>query len=273
MADELKEETTKEEDSNLGLILNPDSFIQHIKNLLNTIDFEVDSLSQLVEENYELMGYLNQFKKTFDFKIGNLLTLSLDLEREILGSPANDWYDNLLEMNFYRLQTNNKINRFVDSLLTQYFSILDIFIKSLTRIKKTKKDVDSLGSLYFYQDQKELSAEESKTFEYFLKNRESFEEIKAYRDYTVHHGNVNIESTKEGIIENQYPLNSYYVYVVKKSKGKTYHKSKRNQIKINILFRYHIAVLLENISNSLRQIREEFEREEFEEREDMLDEK
>lgn len=256
------DQNTPEED--LTRIINPDLFIQDIKGNLDAISFEIESLAKFVEQDYELLGYLVQFNKIFGFKVGNLMIALFDLEREILSSPV-DWYSDLLwgeDRNTQ--QTQNKIERLVDSILTQYFSVLDIFIKSLTKIKKIGKDIDSLGSLYHYEDKKELDTEEKKVFEQFLINRDKFEEIKAYRDYTIHHGNVNIESTKEGVLENQHPTISYRVYLVKKLKGKTYKQSKLTSQKINVLLRKHISKLMECCGKSLMNIRQEyFEKEEF----------
>ena len=151
-----------------------------------------------------------------------------------------------------------KVTNLVDLFLTQYFSLFDIFIKSICKGSEIifPKEIDSLGSLYYYLNK--LSGEErekaEKLFKPLILRKKEIQEFKNYRDYLIHHGNLSIERIYKKIDE-EYALSSYYVHMVEKKNVREYKENPKSQLKINIFIRVNLKRQLESIKDIINNLR------------------
>lgn len=231
-------------------------FSQEISNLKKEIEqlFEM-ILSLKDEEESEFFKFFN-LNKTFSFKLTNLLINFIEIENTILNSSSTHYYETILNDESQTIFNENKLSRQTDSFLTQYFSILDIFIKGISSILGDK-NVDGIGTLWGREEQLQKKNKDVLGIFFDPLLKESIGELKDYRDYSVHKGNVSIQKTIERPNE-EYHLTSYHILKVKRKEGREYSKDKKWMQKINLLIRNNIFNLLYCTKDTLSKIQQSY---------------
>jgi len=237
-----------------------DNFVSTLAQLKLNIDVYFNELQRFNEEDNEKFGFIEKFKRLFNFKLDNLIEWFLDLEDEVLGSSTDAYYQILFNSDQKITNSSEQVTRLVDAFLTQYFSLFDIFVKFVCNFKfpKLADEIDSLGTLYYYLDKHKDDVELKTVFGDMVANRTFFENMKNYRDYLVHQGNLSIEPTRQNPDEQGYSLNSFYMFEINKIEPRKYSKSKMNLQKVNIFIRQGLGFQVQSFSNTLDRMRLEY---------------
>jgi hypothetical protein len=243
------------EEKSTNLIINQRTFSEQIAMLKLNIEKLFESILDLKEEDEEKFVKFFKLNQTFSFKLTNLLIGFIELEENILKAPSTKYYEIFFKDKTLKEFNENKLTRQVDSLLSQYFSVMDTFIRNIFLIVG-EKNIDGLGTLYGREN---LINDKKDIFAIFFEKamKEELNNFKAYRDYSIHRGNFSIESV-EDLSYEEYSINSYNIFKIKRMEGRTYSKDKKWVQKINPLFRANIMNLLVCVNDVLGKINQKY---------------
>lgn len=217
-----------------------DNFISIIIRCKKVLESDFAQLENTFRDNSAMLVEIKSFKDAFFFKLDRLLDCFLELERQILTSSFDNYSPMLYERNLVVEDTIKKITNIVDLFFTQFFSLMDIFIKAIIKIYKPSiaGQIDSLGRLYSYLHKAGDKADKT-LFGSLIENETDFSDFRDYRDYLIHHGNLSIEQTRYKANEEYY-LDEYHVHYVHKDGSHKYLVRSDFQTKLNLYIRVNL---------------------------------
>lgn len=246
-------EMTKEEIEDLKEnIIYLDKFVLKIAETRNTLEFEFGQIKKLKDDDSHF-GLIERYKSAIFFKLEQLLNCFVDLEREILSSSTNQYYDLIYSRTLSTKPTINKVTSLVDSFITQYFSLLDIFIKFVCKLVKADEKINGLG---YFLGEKQFDQKISKIFKNVIDKRGDFQDFKNYRDYLIHHGNLSLDLSRSKV-NDEYSLDSFNMHEITKLGWKQYTKNQNSMQKVNVYLRYNLRLLLNTFLGVLYEVRAE----------------
>jgi len=225
-----------------------DKFLFILENLKKQI---IDKLDIFEEQYIDLNPSLEGFKNAITFKMARLLDIYLELEKFILSSSLDRWKSLTFETHNAQEESIRKVTNLTDLILTQFFSLFDIFIKKICSMEKIKisNDVDSIYKLKIYlKNTKDHSL--GRIFWKFEECVELFENLKIYRNYLIHHGNLTLTRSGEKI-NKEYTVFYYFMQEITEKEKRKYEMSDISSIKINSIIRMNLFKQFEVFNETL----------------------
>lgn len=164
------------------------------------------------EDNDEILYRLNELFLLINELVKQIQTLTYDFIRDA-------YYLKQINHEYYELV----ISSYLDNFLALYSSLLDLSVNKINNNLFMNSIYDSYGSMI--HNVSYLSEQEKEVYDYMIKFKDSINEVRDPRNFSIHKGVIKLISVYQDKSDFESPMLSYQFNVIHK-KGKDYVKEK-----------------------------------------------